>query len=453
MRIIKSAVVEASRPFHLILATGISKMSFKVIKSYLEETTIHGFRYVGEAGSIAKRLTWSVLITISFTLAARLIAANLRDTSENPFVTSVTTVPVHEVPFPAVSVERSVVYPPWSTYSILMLNAANFDCLGKEDADCRRSDALLKHFGGLLRKRVELVFDKVYDEFKYYMSRFRPYMIEKICRRMEEIFAEQSEVEELMLQALADIMFSFKAKETFRRLATETFRQPKQSFAEAIKAELAYFATFTTPGNCSEVLSLEASTTVTASLAAWVFSQGSPEPALLFGDVIWADDLLPGMQTKSMAEETEALQKLNSALQILSPDDPELVRSMTDYLTLLKSEDFAISEVKEIAHWNCSLSSSNGLLLRCGGEPKSDHQPGCCALEKEVSKSYSRILRTMKYHFSGPWELEESGDVRDVGKGLRHLGMEARQESSLTRWWSVMQILSTTFYPVVRGSV
>ncbi len=69
-------------------------MVYKVVRQYLKDTTAHGFKYVGQAESWSQGAAWAVLIAASFAVSASLVASNLREASDNPFVTSISSVPV-----------------------------------------------------------------------------------------------------------------------------------------------------------------------------------------------------------------------------------------------------------------------------------------------------------------------------------------------------------------------
>ncbi len=52
------------------------------------------YRYVAEGGNCLERFAWILCIMGSFTFAGILLKTNLKDTSEKPVATSVTTIPV-----------------------------------------------------------------------------------------------------------------------------------------------------------------------------------------------------------------------------------------------------------------------------------------------------------------------------------------------------------------------
>ncbi len=80
-------------------------MNLHHVKGYFRDTTLHGFRYLVDEGSFLVRLTWLALIVTSFVVASLSFLTSLQEARDNPFVTTLDSVPVQEVPFPAVTVQ------------------------------------------------------------------------------------------------------------------------------------------------------------------------------------------------------------------------------------------------------------------------------------------------------------------------------------------------------------
>ncbi len=421
-------------------------MALGILRSYFQETSIHGFHYVGEAGSLHKRLIWATLIIISFTMAALLMRSNLRDTKENPFVTSITTVPVQEVPYPAVSVHHSHFKPPWSVFSTLLLNAASFDCLGKEATDCRRSQKLLDDFAVLIRERVQLMFDKVYDAFTNHTIGATISSL-KICGRLKELFVDLEEERKCILRALKTSITPKEARLLFRTLAPRTFRQPKQIFGQSVREALGCHGNDSTTYQCINVV-YYVHADVFSSLAGWIFSQGGVEPALSLGDVVWSKDMWRPERQWAGSTEAITLNKLTPAFKALVPnfENPlSLAKSMIDFLTQYSSQFFSPVLFKYLLDWDCAMGS-NDVRLKCDKDYAYDDEHfGCCDLSRELSRRYRFVLRTMKYFSRGAWQVHESGDLGDVLAGLRHLGYDAKSDRELVHLWHTLPILSTIF--------
>ena len=71
---------------------------FKVqLNQYLKETTVHGFRYLIEGRNICEIAVWVIVIAFCFTMASFGIYTSLRDSYDNPILTSVYTTQINEV--------------------------------------------------------------------------------------------------------------------------------------------------------------------------------------------------------------------------------------------------------------------------------------------------------------------------------------------------------------------
>ena len=71
---------------------------WKYIKSYLSETTVHGFRYVAEGRTAGEKLIWVCFIAFSATCAGILVERSLSENRHNPILTILNVVPVAEIP-------------------------------------------------------------------------------------------------------------------------------------------------------------------------------------------------------------------------------------------------------------------------------------------------------------------------------------------------------------------
>ena len=73
---------------------------------YFSETTVHGFRYVVEGRNIVERLLWVLFIAFGFVWSLWIISDAFNSWTNNPVETTIgeVSVPVHELPFPAITV-------------------------------------------------------------------------------------------------------------------------------------------------------------------------------------------------------------------------------------------------------------------------------------------------------------------------------------------------------------
>ena len=78
--------------------------SLRCLKEYLEQTTIHGLRYLSEGKSIFEKLVWFLVISISFSFAGFYIHTTVKDNEYEPVLTTIETATIKDVPFPAITI-------------------------------------------------------------------------------------------------------------------------------------------------------------------------------------------------------------------------------------------------------------------------------------------------------------------------------------------------------------
>ena len=74
------------------------------LNSFAEETSIHGFTYLSHPHHLCSKLSWTALLAAAFSLAIVMIGQNFRDTAAHPLSTTLDTVSVTQVPFPAITI-------------------------------------------------------------------------------------------------------------------------------------------------------------------------------------------------------------------------------------------------------------------------------------------------------------------------------------------------------------
>ena len=103
----------------------------KSINEYLDSTTIHGFSYLSSGRNILEKLAWMTIIFVCFTFAALLIQQSIEEARLNPVMTNVETVPIQQVPFPAITVDSGMPNP--LRHSQRIFNGLAFDTIPFED--------------------------------------------------------------------------------------------------------------------------------------------------------------------------------------------------------------------------------------------------------------------------------------------------------------------------------
>ena len=76
----------------------------RLIREFLESSTIHGLQHISTANSRTARLTWVTIIVVSFAFAMHMITSSYKEWQESPVSTTITTHPISELEFPTVTV-------------------------------------------------------------------------------------------------------------------------------------------------------------------------------------------------------------------------------------------------------------------------------------------------------------------------------------------------------------
>ena len=77
-----------------------------IINEYLGMTSIHGLRYLRDSRNIVEKVSWLIIICMSFGFCFHIIQSHFSDIDKKPILTTVEMVSVQEVPFPAVTIRQ-----------------------------------------------------------------------------------------------------------------------------------------------------------------------------------------------------------------------------------------------------------------------------------------------------------------------------------------------------------
>ena len=74
-------------------------------EKYFDNTTVHGFSYVLTGENRLERIAWVFLVIFAFMGAFTLIAIYIDEAVADPIAIQLSTIPVKEIPFPAVTID------------------------------------------------------------------------------------------------------------------------------------------------------------------------------------------------------------------------------------------------------------------------------------------------------------------------------------------------------------
>ena len=131
-------------------------------KSYLSETTVHGFRYLVVSKSALERLFWSAWLVAGFSGCYFMVSQSIAEYEANPILTTVDTGSIKAIPFPAVTVDAGDVIDPWG-FVTKAFNQVKFECYD-DPANCSNTSEI--------RDRVRFLIRAVVDRYNLGMDDF-----------------------------------------------------------------------------------------------------------------------------------------------------------------------------------------------------------------------------------------------------------------------------------------
>ena len=75
------------------------------INEFLNETSVHGFKYLTYKNKFREKLFWTTCIVIGITGATGFVYQMIIDSYENPVLTTIDSKAVSEYPFPAITID------------------------------------------------------------------------------------------------------------------------------------------------------------------------------------------------------------------------------------------------------------------------------------------------------------------------------------------------------------
>ena len=85
-------------------------MALAILRDFLENSTVHGLVHISTAKSRAARTLWVTIVIACFAVAIYMITSSYKEWQEAPVSTTITTHPITDLEFPAVTV-----CPPWES--------------------------------------------------------------------------------------------------------------------------------------------------------------------------------------------------------------------------------------------------------------------------------------------------------------------------------------------------
>jgi hypothetical protein len=187
------------------------------VTRYLEETTIHGLRYLSHGRNYLEKFVWFVVIVASLSIATYLIAVNIHETYADPILTTIDTTSVKNVPFPAITVRGDYDFNPWGGVS-KALNMLTFYDTQQQDV-FERSKQLRHDFIFIFKA----IFETMGTEIRMQLSSFTLAEVKKYGQSLDSGARAYEKISTLAEYFAAVAMKNESIRSDIERSITEAF--------------------------------------------------------------------------------------------------------------------------------------------------------------------------------------------------------------------------------------
>ncbi len=383
-------------------------------KDYFRQSTAHGLQYVADSKSKLDRLMWTCLFIASVVATFFYMYGHFDDNERNPFVTTMHTIPISEVPFPAVSVaaRQAVSGNPWFTYARRILDNVQFDCFNEGQECINRTKVVRQNFEG----SISSVMIKLFRRFlRYYdVDLTDKRTAQQLCLYISKMFGK--DVYGVLIRLIKHIQDKTDI-DMLASLAADTFRKPRSYFLDKTNKVLAEQSL----GNNSKVVSfkdcvealMNTSSETQALIHAFFVSQGSRDIPVKLGSTIFVD-LMSSYSQNTMSNSLLKMNKiiiedlLNKSSVNAKQPKPVIVGNVdVVFVDSPICKDLSNQEIS-----NCSQSREKVAME-------------CCHYVQKVTSSYEAFLSMMKLFVILPtWQVGENSHITDVESAIGKLPYE-----------------------------
>ena len=117
---------------------------------YLEESSIHGLRYLAEGRNVVEKVGWTLIILISLYFAGKMISTSIEDNEKKPILTTIETTSIQNVPFPAITIGADGRANPWGfaqkTFNMMSFYGPDDEAVVADSSELRHEFFFLMQF-------------------------------------------------------------------------------------------------------------------------------------------------------------------------------------------------------------------------------------------------------------------------------------------------------------------
>ncbi len=383
--------------------------------------------------------------TYKFIDFSLLIISSVKETADNPFVTTLEQVPVQEVHFPAVSVATSAEdTPPWERLLDYVLSNSHFDCFNH--TSCDGAEVMRGDLGETFRVSVEPVFMNFFQGFQALMQ-FEPSVatffrdapsIQRMCRIFDGLLPGVNPLLEGLATGLEASSLQSSLHTIMMDFLVENFRLPKHAILGKLRDMVAQYQNVTADNSIDAPTCFDARNhedVTSAAIFALMFGLGSEGPRILLPHLVKDKNRYNQPFVRDYFKE-KWNDMLVKSFEQLEPGSP-LSYSDIYYLTSpwSKTEVYGYYEIPSNLVQNVTGCDSRTLTPKedvkrtfCQEPPLSTE---CCTAQTLLGTHYDKVLRAMKYSvLPSTWDIGEVGKADDIKAGIKRLNYSPVSSSS-----------------------
>ncbi len=373
------------------------------LKEFCKESTAHGVRYfVDDKTSRLEKLVWACLVITTLYGTVNYLQYYWKNHNTSPFVTSFSSIPIRDVPFPAVSVKatQAITIPPWLIMATKVLDNVKYDCLSEKEECMNQTRVVRRHFGDLVARAVYKNFDSLINVYDIELNKKES---NQLCALMMKLFGKPATS---VIYSLVELLETTTEKIDLRFLAAEIFRIPKSLALTKMEQFLQGHGKNVTVSSISAArLTLTNSSKETqAKMFALIASQGNANPKLSLGSFIYTENVLKNSHQQG---------------HITNEGAQAVFKVVEDLLAKNKSFSeiglYALGEYSSNAEIYQSCSIIKNLNLHVCSIYKDEVNLTCCMLFNKTLAHYKSLIRILKYHMRPKtWEIRGKSYVIDI---------------------------------------
>ncbi len=385
-------------------------------KQFCKGSTVHGLRHlVDENSNLLEKIAWACILSLATFLSFSYMQSYREDIDISPFVTSFSSIPIRDVPFPALSVRSTQAItsvPPWLNMASRILDNVKYDCLTEGEECMNHTRAIRQHSGNLVAYTVEKNLKNLQDIYNLELTEKESNML---CVLFMRLIGKPAYG---LIHAMVELLEESSGTIDLKPLAVDIFRIPKNLAIIKIKQFLLNQGKNVTMSTISQARTalINSSKETKVKIFGFIVSQGNETPKLSLGAFIYYNSLLlyhkPGLY---------GLRNVIKDLLLRRTTFPEIGTIALDGYDAHLSK---FQSCNSLSHYELSQCSAY----------KNKTNAVCCTMLNETLIHYEAFLAVMKYYMSPmTWAIQGNSYVRDIEEAIEMLPYERTDNKVLTQ--------------------